>query len=104
MAKKKYRLRILPLFESDLNDTVDYINYKLQNPIAANDLVDAVEAAIYERLPEAETFAPYPSSRQRAHPYYYIPVKSFFVFYVVIDGVMEVRRFVYASRDIEQHI
>lgn len=104
MAKKKYRLKFLPLFESDLNETVDYITYKLQNPIAADDLVDAVEAAIHERLPEAETFAPYPSTRQRAYPYYYIPVKNFFVFYVVIDGVMEVRRFVYASRDIDQHI
>ena len=104
MAKKKYRLRILPLFESDLNETVDYITYNLQNPTAANDLVDATGKAIYERLPEAETFAPYPSLRQRKCPYYYIPVKNFFVFYVVIGDVMEVRRFVYASRDIEQHI
>ena len=51
MAKKKYRLRILQLFESDLNETADYIAYKLQNPIAANDLIDATETAIYERLP-----------------------------------------------------
>ena len=77
MAKRKYRLKILPLFESDLSETVDYITYKLQNPTAANDLVDATEAAIYERLPEAETFAPYPSSRKRPYPYYYIPVKNF---------------------------
>ena len=104
MTKKKYRLEILPLFESDLAETVDYITRKLKNPIAAAALVDAVEAAIYERLPEAETFAPYPSSRQRAYPYYYIRVKNFYVFYVVIDDVMEVRRFVYASRDIDQHI
>ena len=104
MAKKKYRLRILPLFERDLNETVDYITYKLQNPAAASDLVDVVEAAIHERLPEAETFAPYPSSRQRPYPYHYIPVKNFFVFYVVIGDVMEVRRFLYASRDIENHI
>ena len=104
MAKRKYRLKFLPLFESDLSETVDYITYKLQNPTAANDLVDATEAAIYERLPEAETFAPYPSSRKRPYPYYYIPVKNFFVFYVVIGDVMEVRRFLYASRDIEQHI
>ena len=104
MAKKKYRLRILQLFESDLNETADYIAYKLQNPIAANDLIDATETAIYERLPEAETFAPYPSLRQRPYPYYYIPVKNFYVFYVVIGDVMEVRRFVYASSDIENHI
>jgi len=104
MTEKKYKLRILPLFESDLNETVDYIAYKLKNPIAANALVDAVEEAIFERLPEAETFATYPSLRERLHPYYYIPVKNFCVFYVVIGDVMEVRRFLYASRDIANHI
>ena len=104
MSEKQYRLRILPLFENDLNEAVDYIVQKLQNAIAARSLVDAVEAAIYARLPEAETFAPYPSRRQWAYPYYYIPVKNFSIFYVVIDDVMEVRRFLYAPRDIDSHI
>ena len=50
MDGKQYELRILPLFEEKLQETVDYIAFHLRNPIAANDLVDAVEAAIYERL------------------------------------------------------
>ena len=65
MSEKHYELRILPLFEEDLNEIVDYITYRLRNPVAANNLIDAVEAAIYERLPFAESFEQYTSSRER---------------------------------------
>lgn len=46
MIGKRYELRILPLFEEDLNEIVDYITYRLQNPIAAEKLVNDVEAAV----------------------------------------------------------
>ena len=77
MAEKKYKLRILPLFEQDLNETTDYIAYKLQNPIAANHLIDAVEAAIYERLPEAETFEPFPPCVSASIPIMRFPLITF---------------------------
>ena len=47
MAEKHYKLRILPLFEDDLNEVVDYISIHLQNPIAAENFVDAVETAMF---------------------------------------------------------
>ena len=59
MDGKHYKLQILPLFEDDLNEIVDYITYRLQNPIAAENLVDEVENAIHERLSCAESFEPY---------------------------------------------
>ena len=71
----------------------------LRNPIAAENLIDAVKAAIYERLPYAEAFEPYVSKRERRYPYYRIQVKNFTVFYVVIDNVMEVRRILYGKRN-----
>ena len=46
MADKKYKLRFLPLFEQDLNDTVDYISLKLKNPGAAQKLVNEIQSAI----------------------------------------------------------
>ena len=49
MTDKKYKLRFLPLFEQDLNDTVDYISLKLKNPKAARDFVNEVQAAIRKR-------------------------------------------------------
>ena len=104
MSEKHYELRILPLFEEDLNEIVDYITYRLRNPVAANNLIDAVEAAIYERLPFAESFEQYTSGRERRYPYYRIQVKNFTIFYVVIGNVMEVRRILYGRRNWKEHI
>lgn len=102
MDEKRYELRILPLFEEKLQETVDYIAFHLRNPIAANDLVDAVEAAIYERLKAPEAFEPYRSQKNRRQTYYAIPVKNYYVFYVVIGNVMEVRTLVYSRRDLSK--
>lgn len=104
MIGKRYELRILPLFEEDLNEIVDYIVYRLQNPIAAEKLVDDVEAAIEERRSCAEAFEPYSSSRKREHPYYRIQVRNFTIFYVAIDGTMEVRRILYSRSNIKKKL
>ena len=69
-----YELSYLPLFYDDLMEQVNYIFDKLGNPKAANDLVDAVDAAILERLPNAESFEKYPTVKKRRYPYYAIYV------------------------------
>ena len=104
MDKVKYKLRYLSLFYEDLEQKVVYIAEKLQNPQAANDLIDDVEQAILERQPVAEAFEPYHSIRERKYPYYRIYVKNFIVWYVVIDDegedkIMEVRRFLYNKQN-----
>ncbi len=109
MADTQYELRYLPLFYEDLEQKVTYILETLHNAKAANDLLDAVEQAIMERLPVAEAFEPYHSVKERRYKYYRIYVKNFIIFYVVIDGVgpkkiMEVRRFLYNKQDREQLI
>ena len=102
MEKSKYTLRFLPLFENDLNEITDYIAYRLHNPEAAERLIDSVERAIYERLPIAEAFEPYKGINEREHPYYWIGVNNFVVFYVVIDSVTEVRRIFYRKRNMKK--
>lgn len=104
MTDKKYKLRYLPLFYEDLEQKVVYISEKLQNEKAANDLIDAVENAILERVPVAESFEPYHSMKERKYPYYRIYVKNFVAWYVVIDDegedkIMEMRRFLYDKQD-----
>lgn len=104
MFSKKYRLSYLPLFYEDLDKKVSYIEEKLKNPKAANDLLDKVESAIMERLPLAESFEPYHSVQERRYSYYRIYVDNYIIYYVVInddpnDLIMEVRRFFYNGQN-----
>lgn len=106
MINDNYKLRYLPIFFDDVNSITSYIKNKLTNPKAANDLIDAVEIAILERLPVCESFEPYQSKRERKYTYYKIYVKNYVIYYVVIDNegadkIMEVRRLLFNRRDRE---
>lgn len=96
----QYKLRYLPLFWDDLDNAVAYIANVLENPLAAENLLDSVEAKIldYSKTP---TIAPiYKTTRERPLPYYWFEVGNYMVFYVVIGDVMEMRRFLYGARDL----
>ena len=97
--KKQYKLRYLPLFRQDVEETVLYISQKLHNPSAAERLLNDIEAAVLKRLENPESFEPYHSEKERKYPYYRIYVRNYVVYYVVIDDVMEVRRLLYNRRD-----
>ena len=109
MADTKYILRYLPLFYEELEEKVVYIAETLKNPQAANNLLDLVESAILERLPNAESFEPYRSLKERRYPYYRIYIKNFVIYYVVVDDkgpkkIMEVRRFLYNRQNRDANI
>ena len=98
-----YELQYLPLFYDDLLATVKYLSEALHNPKAANKLIDDVENAILDRLPNAEAFEPFHSLKERRYPYYRIYVNNYIVYYVVIEHrIMEVRRFLYVGRNRDQ--
>ena len=101
---KDYKLRYLPVFYEDLDEKITYIAEKLENQVAASDLLDKVEEAILKRLPVAESFEPYHSIKERKYKYYRIYVDNFTIYYVVINDVpdapiMEVRRFLYNGQN-----
>jgi plasmid stabilization system protein ParE len=64
-----------------------------------NEDVDDVERAILKRLENPEIFRVYISSR--GEKYRRIRIRNYFVMYVVYNDIMEVRRFIYAGRDLE---
>ena len=98
-----YELQYLPLFYDDLLATVKYLSEVLHNPKAANKLIDDVENAILDRLPNAEAFEPFHSLKERRYPYYRIYVNNYIVYYVVIEQrIMEVRRLLYVGRNRDQ--
>ena len=100
MENKSYQLRYLPIFETDLLSTVNYITNILKNEDAAHRLVDDIESAILKRLENPLAFEPYRSAKMREYPYYRIYVRN----YVVIGNVMEVRRLIYSARDTDRHL
>ena len=100
----KYTLRYLPLARQDLSEIVNYIQNNLENPIAAENTLSKIEAAILERLESPESFAVWQSKKQRPYPYRKINVGNYTVWYVVIDHIMEVRRILYSRRDEENLI
>jgi plasmid stabilization system protein ParE len=104
MGKSKYSLKYLPKYEEDLNEIVDYISFKLQNPISALRLIDKIEKAITDRLSFPLSFEPFQSAKKRKNQYYRIYVDNYTIYYVVIDNVMEVRRILYGKRDANQII
>ena len=108
MPEKTYKLEYLPRFHSDLESAVLYIAQTLQNPGAAEHLLNMVQAAILERLPFAEMFEPYRSRYEHVHPYYRIYVGNYIIYYVVLDlgaeKVMQVRRFLHKRQDRNKHI
>ena len=100
MENKFYQLRYLPIFETDLLSTVNYITNVLKNEDAAHRSVDDLESAILKRLENPLAFEPYRSAKRREYPYYRIYVRN----YVVIGNVMEVRRLIYSARDTDRHL
>ena len=99
MFGKEYALKYTEQFDRELAAASRYIAEKLENPIAAEQLVNDVEVAILDRLAAPESFMPVMSSKFREHKYYRVDVGNFIVLYVVIGDVMEVRRFVYGHSD-----
>ena len=67
MDERHYELRILPLFEEKLQEAADYIAFHLRNPIAAENFIDAVEAAVYEQLKATEAVERYRATKERKH-------------------------------------
>ena len=104
MEDNKYRVKILPLFEDDLDNAVDYISKKLKNSNAALRLIDSVQSAIEKRALQAESFEQFHSAKERRYPYYRIYVKNYIVFYVVIDDIMEVRRLLYNRKNYKEDL
>lgn len=99
--KKKFKLRYLPLFQEDLEEIICYISQTLQNPSAADELINSIEKAIQNRAYAPLAFEPVHSRYDRKHLYYRIYVKNYVVYYVVIHDTMEVRRILYNQRNAE---
>ena len=100
LALSKVELRYLPVFWEDLFDAVSYVANVLYNEAAAKKMINEVEVKVNEHLQNPTCALTYKSAKKRDNTYYWFSVGNYMVFYVVIDNIMEVRRFLYGSRDL----
>ena len=97
-------IKYLPSFYQELNAIVDYITYTLEAPRAASNLLDELENSInsLKEFPLAHRI--YRAIKPLPTEYRILPVKNYYVFYVVLDDNIEIHRIIYKKRDLSQLI
>ena len=99
-----YRINYAESFLWDYGEAVDYIGRTLQNPIAARKMDDKFEKAKSTVLGYPKATKPFAVPPQVDTPYYTIPVGNYLALYVVLDDVIEFRRFLYAHSDLSHRL
>ena len=99
-----FEVKYLPSFYQDLDAIVEYISVALEAPRAALNLLDELEE-------EINNLKKYPNAHRLYHPikpiltkYRILTVKNYFVFYVVIENIIEIHRIIYKKRNLSQLI
>lgn len=92
-------VRYTDQFILDVSQVVRYISHVLDNKNAAQRLIASIEKAIENCTSNPEGFEPVRTCKVRQHHYYRIYIKQFTFYYIVIDGTMELRRFIWPRQD-----
>lgn len=92
----KFRIDYLPIAEQDLTEIIEYV--LLDNPSAAVDLLEEINSAI-SKLEDFPYLGYVPKDNRLIHLKYRILVlQNYLIFYVVSDGVVEIRRILHGKR------
>ncbi len=98
--ENKFKIIYLPVARKDLIEIVHYINNDLNAPISANNLLNEIEIAIL-RLADFPFSCPqYFGDKNLKNDYRYLAVKNYIIFYVIFKNTVEIRRIIYARRNI----
>ena len=99
-----FEVKYLPSFYQELNAIVEYISVTLEAPRAALNLLDELEEEInnLKKYPNAHRL--YRPIKPISTEYRIITVKNYYVFYVVLDDIIEIHRIIYKKRNLSQLI
>ena len=94
-----YKVVYLPLAEEDVLAAVEYIAGKLDNPQAAESLLNELD-----KIAEQLALFPYSSElyytdRPIRDELRKVPVKGYVLYYTVKDDTVEIRRLIHGRRD-----
>ena len=102
--KNNYTIKYLPSFDKEFNEILYHITYVLQNKIATENLLKAVDLSIRKRSTSPESFEIYRSNKKRKYNFYKIHIKSFTIFYTVRNNTMEIIHILYNKRNFNKLI
>ncbi len=94
-----YRVHITNQAERDLERTLDYIEFSLKNPKAADDLFDAVECTLPGLAHMPERYAPVDDELLAAWEIRFVQIKNYLAFYVIAreTKMVHIIRFLYGK-------
>lgn len=99
-----HKIEYLPIAKKDLTDIIFYIADKLKAPKAAADLADELDNAIKRLADFPFSCRVYNSPQPLDDEHRLLMVKKYSVFYVVSEDTVEIRRIIYAKRDLTKII
>ncbi len=96
-----YELHITRAAENDLNEAVDYIEFVLMNPQAADQLLDAVEDTLPMLSEYAERHALVDDPVLKAWGIRFVQIKHYLAFYTIAEDKRKVYivHFLYGKRN-----
>ncbi len=97
-----HKITYLPIARRDLNEIMFYIAHRLHAPKAARDLLDKLDIAISNTAQFLYMYKVYRPIQTLQQEYRVIPVENYAVFYVVTEDIIEIRRVVYAKKDLSK--
>lgn len=101
MGKNKYEINYLPTYIKDLNKTLNYITYNLQNIKAAERLLNNINEAIDKRRFNPQSFEKYNYRKESKYTWYRIYVEHYTIFYTVTDNTIHLARILNNRRNFE---
>lgn len=104
MIKKKCKVVYTELFRTDIKNVFNYIVNELDNPIAAERLMELIKEKIEERVKYPESFSVVKISKNKNRKWYRINVKNYVIFYTVENDIIAMRRFLYSRRNYKNFI
>jgi plasmid stabilization system protein ParE len=96
-----YFVNITDIAEEDILNTGNYISKVLMNPIAANNLLDKIEACRDKLEDEPHLFTYVPDEYLKSKRIKYTMINNFMLFFRIRENedVVDVIRFLYGRRD-----
>lgn len=94
-----YQIHITQTAERDLNSALDYIEFVLKNPTAADHLLDVVEKEMFSLSDFPMSKALVDDPILQSWGIRFVTVNNYLAFYIVENNTVHIIRFLYGKRD-----